>query len=84
MGGMMFDVTVEPSEATYEIDGEPPDGAMVALITPVAAGMAEPIEAQHLTLMYLGKADQIDATAREVIVSDVAAAVGCLRLSLTV
>jgi len=80
MGGMMFDVTVTPSEATYDIDGEPPDGAMVALITPVAAGMSEPIEAQHLTLMYLGKADQIDATAREVIVSDVAAAVGASGL----
>lgn len=77
---MTFDVKVARTEATYEIDGEPPDGAMVALITPVADGMSEPIEAQHLTLMYMGKADQIDAASREMVVSDVAAAVGASGL----
>lgn len=61
---MTFDVKVARTEATYEIDGEPPDGAMVALITPVADGMSEPIEAQHLTLDYLGKAADITQEQR--------------------
>lgn len=56
------------SEISYEIDGEQPDGAMICLIPDTPEALAvdgqEPADSLHLTVRYLGKADDWTPDAR--------------------